>query len=103
MDKEDLRDCKDIMQKIIDNMRRKNLPFNGVLNGGFFKTPKGIKFMEFNGRFGDPEALNILSVLQGSFAELLENISNKNLNEENVRFIKKASVVKISGGKGIPQ
>ena len=40
MDKEDLRDCKDIMQKIIDNMRRKNLPFNGVLNGGFFKTPK---------------------------------------------------------------
>ena len=41
MDKEDLRDCKDIMQKIIDNMRRKNLPFNGVLNGGFFKTPKG--------------------------------------------------------------
>lgn len=102
MDKEDLRDCKDIMQKIIDNMRRKNLPFNGVLNGGFFKTSKGIKFMEFNGRFGDPEALNVLSVLQGSFAELLKNIYEKNINEQNVRFIKKASVVKYLVAKEYP-
>ena len=46
--------------------------------------------------------MNILSVLQGSFAELLENISNKNLNEENVRFIKKASVVKYLVAKEYP-
>ncbi|RNJ80752.1 MAG: hypothetical protein D9C04_00035, partial [Nitrosopumilus sp. B06] len=46
------------------------------------------------GRFGDPEVLNILSVLDGSFSELLEKISNKTLSDGAVSFLKKASVVK---------
>lgn len=90
----DLDDCKGIMQKILDEMRSKGLLFNGVINGGFFKTRDGIRFMEFNGRFGDPEVLNILSVLDGSFSELLEKISNKTLSDGAVSFLKKASVVK---------
>ena len=53
----DLDDCKSIMKKIIDEMKSRSLFFNGILNGGFFKTKNGIKFMEFNGRFGDPETL----------------------------------------------
>ncbi len=94
MSDEDLNNCKNIMQKIIDEMRANHLFFNGVLNGGFFKTKKGIKFMEFNGRFGDPEGLNILSVLDGSFSELLIHIWNHTLSEDVVSFLKKASVVK---------
>ncbi len=94
MSDKDLEDCKLIMQKIINEMRSKNLFFNGVLNGGFFKTKHGIKFMEFNGRFGDPEGLNILSILDGSFSELLIHIWNKTLSEDVVSFIKKASVTK---------
>ncbi len=90
----DLDDCRYIMQKIIDEMKLNHLFFNGVINGGFFKTKHGIKFMEFNGRFGDPEGLNILSILEGSFSELLIHLWNKTLSDDVVSFVKKASVVK---------
>ncbi len=102
MSDNDLHVCQLIMQKIIDEMRSNNLLFNGVLNGGFFKTQKGIRFMEFNGRFGDPEVLNILSVLDGSFSELLIHIWNKTLSEDVVSFVKKASVVKYLVAKEYP-
>ena len=103
MSDKDLDDCRCIMQKIIDEMKSENLFFNGVLNGGFFKTKHGIKFMEFNGRFGDPEGLNILSILEGSFSELLIHIWNKTLSEDVVSFIKKASVVKYLVSKEYPE
>lgn len=103
MNEQDFDDCKYIMQKIINEMKSKNLFFNGVLNGGFFKTKQGIKFMEFNGRFGDPEVLNIISILEGSFSELLIHIWNKTLSENVVSFIKKASVVKYLVAKEYPE
>jgi len=103
MSDKDLNDCRLIMQRIIDEMRSKKLFFNGVLNGGFFKTKHGIKFMEFNGRFGDPEGLNILSILEGSFSELLVHIWNKTLSEDVVSFVKKASVVKYLVAKEYPE
>ena len=103
MSDQDLDDCKIIMQKIIDEMRSNHLFFNGVLNGGFFKTKHGIKFMEFNGRFGDPEVLNILSILDGSFSELLIHIWNKTLSEDVISFVKKASVVKYLVAKEYPE
>lgn len=94
MSDKDLDDCRLIMQRIIDEMKLNHFFFNGVLNGGFFKTKNGIKFMEFNGRFGDPEGLNILSILEGSFSELLIHIWNKTLTDGIISFVKKASVVK---------
>ena len=100
MTDEDLEACRIIMQKVIDRISNDNLLFNGILNGGFFKTKQGIKFMEFNGRFGDPEALNILSVLGCSFSKILEDILHGNL--KTVPFIKKASVVKYLVAKEYP-
>ena len=94
MTDKDLNDCQFIIQKIIYEMRKQDLFFNGVLNGGFFKTRNGIKFMEFNGRFGDPEGLNILSILKSSFSELLIHLWDKTLSEDVVSFIEKASVIK---------
>jgi phosphoribosylamine-glycine ligase len=74
-----------------------------VLNGGFFKTNEGIKFMEFNGRFGDPEGLNILMLLSSSFADVIKQMWHKTLAEETVNFVKKASVVKYLVAKEYPQ
>lgn len=102
MSEKDMEDCRSMMQRILDEMRSKGLVFSGVLNGGFFKTAKGIRFMEFNGRFGDPEVLNILSVLDGSFSELLKDIWNKTLSDGSVSFLKKASVVKYMVAKEYP-
>ena len=62
------------------------MEFNGVIYGGFFKTKDGIKFIEFNSRFGDPEALNVLNSLETPFTEVMKNIFNKTLNETNCKF-----------------
>ena len=103
MSEADLNDCKSIMQKIIGEMGSRNLLFNGVLNGGFFKTGQGIKFMEFNARFGDPEGINILSILEGSFSELLARLWNKTLSEGTVSFAGKACVTKYLVAKEYPE
>ena len=103
MSDKDLDDCKYVMQRIIDRMKHEDLFFNGVLNAGFFKTKNGIRFMEFNGRFGDPEGLNILTVLKGSFSKLLEDIWHKNLSEKNVSFMEQASVIKYLVAKEYPE
>jgi len=50
--------------------------------------------MEFNGRFGDPEGLNILSILEGSFSRLLVQLWQKTLNQRSVAFKDQASVIK---------
>ena len=50
--------------------------------------------MEFNGRFGDPEGMNILTILKSSFAELLISLWDQTLAEDKVRFIDLASVIK---------
>ena len=102
MTNKDWRDCQAIMTRVIDNMRDNQLLFNGVLNGGFFKTAKGIRFMEFNSRFGDPEALNILSLLKGSFSKLLIAMFDKTLGQVKCRFINKASVIKYLVAKEYP-
>ena len=103
MNNKDLQDCQTIIQKIIDAMHDDGLCFSGVLNGGFFKTNEGIKFMEFNGRFGDPEGLNILMLLSSSFADVIKQMWHKTLAEETVNFVKKASVVKYLVAKEYPQ
>ncbi len=103
MNDKDLQDCQDIMQKIIDTMRGDGLSFNGVLNGGFFKTKDGIKFMEFNGRFGDPEGLNILTILKSSFTDIIKSMWHKTLSEDKISFIQKASVVKYLVAKEYPK
>ena len=94
MSAQDLDDCTGIMQRIIDRLREAGTPFTGVLNGGFFKTARGIRFMEFNARFGDPEGLNVLSVLETPLAEAVARMWDGTLSEGSVRFSGRASVSK---------
>ncbi len=85
---EDINICAELMEKTIAYVNKDALEFNGVIYGGFFKCNDGIKFIEFNARFGDPESLNILNAIETPFIELFENIQNQTLNKENCRFKK---------------
>lgn len=84
--KEDVDKCTELMKKVIAYLNKDSLEFTGVLYGGFFKTKEGIKFIEFNARFGDPEAINVLNALETPFTEVLENIINGTLTKENCKF-----------------
>ena len=69
-------------------------PFKGLLYGGFIATKKGVQLIEYNARFGDPEALNILPLLTSDFVDICQAIIEGNLTEDLVQFEHKATVCK---------
>lgn len=88
LDQKDIDICGKLIKDTLEYINKDAIEFNGVIYGGFFKTSKGIKFIEFNSRFGDPEALNVLNSLETPFTEVMENIFNKSLSNDNCKFKK---------------
>lgn len=77
--------------------------YRGILYGGFIAVRDGVKLIEFNARFGDPEALNILPLLSSDFVTICQGIINEELTEDMVRFEKKATVCKYIVPKSYPE
>ena len=88
LEQKDVDECVNLIQKTINYVNREKIEFTGVLYGGFFKTENGIKFVEFNARFGDPEAMNVLNSLETPFTEVMEHIFKGDLSTENCKFKK---------------
>ena len=61
-----------ILQPVADAMADAGTPLSGVLYGGLMKTPAGIKVIEFNARFGDPETEVVLPRLESDIYEVFE-------------------------------
>jgi phosphoribosylamine--glycine ligase len=62
---------KTVLQPTVDEMRRRGAPFAGLLYAGLALTSKGIRVVEFNARFGDPETQVVLALLETPLAGLL--------------------------------
>ncbi len=75
--------------------------FRGVLYGQFMKTKNGIKVIEFNSRFGDPEAMNVMSIFKGDLYSSLYSLSQGDLKIDGF-FEKKATVCKYLVPEGYP-
>ena len=67
---------ENIMQRVADAMVAEGTPFTGVLYGGLMKTPQGIKVIEFNARFGDPETEVVLPRLKSDAVDLFMAVAN---------------------------
>lgn len=61
---------RNIMQRTADAMVEEGCPFTGVLYGGLMKTAQGIKVIEFNARFGDPETEVVLPRLKSDIVDI---------------------------------
>ena len=91
-----------IMQKTIGAFRKKTgKPFVGILYGGFMVTAQGVKLIEYNARFGDPEAMNVLSILESDLFGILSGMANGCLGKAP-KFEKKATVCKYLVPDGYP-
>ena len=75
-----------------------NEGYKGILYGGFMATSDGVKLLEYNARFGDPEAMNLLTLLDSDFASVCMSMANGNLVD--VKFKNEASVCKYVVPKG---
>ncbi len=82
-----------VIQLVIDRLREQGRHFSGVMNSGFFATSDGIRVIEFNARFGDPECMNIMALFTGSWPETMERIVSRQLTRSDVPLAEQASVV----------
>lgn len=78
------------------------IPYKGILYGGFIATQNGVKVIEFNSRFGDPEVMNVLPLLQTDFVSLCQAIINGTLSQSHVHFANLATVCKYVVPAGYP-
>lgn len=103
LNKEDILFAQKINESVVAALRDKTgQAYQGILYGGFMKTSAGIKVIEYNARFGDPEAINLLALLQTDFLSICEAIVNGKLHELAVRFAEHASVCKYLVPYGYP-
>jgi phosphoribosylamine--glycine ligase len=93
MTPEHYREACSIIERIIERLGRQGRHFSGVMNSGFFATADGVKVIEFNARFGDPECMNIMSLLESSWPDVMERISAGTLTAADVSLRREASVV----------
>jgi phosphoribosylamine--glycine ligase len=76
--------------------------YRGILYGGFMLTRRGVYLIEYNVRFGDPEALNVLSLLETDLVDVCEAIVRGSLDDTPVVFSRLATVCKYVAPEGYP-
>ncbi|TAN34259.1 amidophosphoribosyltransferase [Patescibacteria group bacterium] len=100
---EDIWQAREINKKTAVALKAKfGEGYVGVLYGGFMATADGVKLIEYNARLADPEAMNILAVLESDFAALCQAIVGGNLRQEHALFANKATVCKYAVPEGYP-
>jgi len=70
------------------------IPYRGVMYGGFIATKDGVRLVEYNARFGDPETMNVIPLLETSLLDMFTAVIEGNLKESMARCSKKATVCK---------
>jgi len=75
----------------------------GILYGGFMLTPHGLKLLEYNARFGDPEAMNVLPLLKTPLVSIFKAMINRQLGDLPIEFSKQATVCKYIVPDGYPE
>jgi len=93
---------RDIVIPTLEGMAREGRPYQGILYVGLMLTSEGPKVLEFNARFGDPEAQVILTRLDSDLAEILTAVSTGTLNTIQARWSAKTSVCVVLTAKGYP-
>jgi phosphoribosylamine--glycine ligase len=93
---------EDIMLKAVYGMRKEGRTFKGVLYGGLILTEEGPKVLEFNARFGDPEAQTILPLMNSELMEIMVKAREGNLKGIEAKFNQDYSLCVVLASKGYP-
>ena len=99
----EIKEAQKINETAAAALKEKNgVGYKGVLYGGFMATSTGVKLIEYNARLGDPEAMNVLTLLDSDFIDICLGITDRVLNNKKISFLKKASVCKYAVPNGYP-
>lgn len=92
-----------IIMPTIKGMEIEDRTFKGVLYFGLMLTSDGIKVLEYNARFGDPETQAVLPLLKTDFIDIINAIIDGKLDSINIEWQDKCSVVVVLASGGYPE
>lgn len=93
---------REIIEPTLEGANKDGFPFRGILFVGLMLTDEGAKVLEYNVRFGDPEAQAILVRLQSDMVSVCEAVANKTLTQTKVEFSDDASACVVLAARGYP-
>ena len=95
--------CKKyVYQPTVDAMAAEGRPFKGIIFFGLMLTPDGPKVLEYNARFGDPEAQVVLPRMKNDIIEVMEACVNGTLDQIDLQFEDNAAVCVVLASDGYP-
>lgn len=94
---------KKVLQPTIAEMSARNTPFVGLLYAGLALTSKGLRVIEFNARFGDPETEVLLPRLRTPLAQLLYQAATNGLEGVTLDWSEDAAVTVVLASEGYPE
>lgn len=93
-----------VLQPTVDELRRRGTPFSGLLYAGLAITSRGVRVIEFNARFGDPETQVVLARLQTPLAGLLRSAATGQLATfPPLRWSEGAAVTVVVAAENYPE
>jgi len=103
-DSEEMREEIDrlIVKPSVDGLIKDGLPYRGFLYFGIMLTDEGPKILEYNCRFGDPEAQAVLPMIEGDFAQYVFEGAKGNLQADLIQFKDGWSICLVSASAGYP-
>jgi phosphoribosylamine--glycine ligase len=93
---------QDIIVPTVAGMAAEGRRFQGVLFAGLMITDKGPKVLEYNVRFGDPEAQVILTRMKSDIVPILMGVADGSLKESRLEWVKEAAVCVVLASRGYP-
>lgn len=103
LSKNELQEAQRITQKVAFALKEElNELYKGIMYGGFMLTAEGVKLIEYNARFGDPEIMNVLPIMKNDFVEVCEAAIHGRLSKLKLHFEEKATVCKYAVPEGYP-
>lgn len=96
------RTLEEILIPTVRAMREEGRPYRGVLYAGLMVTGEGPKVLEFNVRFGDPEAQPVLALLESDLVEIMESVLEERLADTEIKWRDGAAVCVVLASGGYP-
>lgn len=92
-----------VMKPLVAAMAKEGKPYRGVLYAGLMVGPKGLKVLEFNARFGDPETQAVLPLLDSDLITITEAINKGALDSVVVNWKEKYAACVVMAAEGYPE
>lgn len=92
-----------VFQPVCRGLEKEKIDYCGVLYAGLMITPQGVRVLEFNVRFGDPETQVVLPRIKSDLVQLMLACCNQTLSQESIKISKDSTLCVVVASGGYPQ